>query len=400
MPCLVPLNSRNYKAFYLFQEDCGVLPANPVFKQISTTGGSPVLSRDTLQSAELDGSSEVTGIRNGSAVVNMELAFELKYAVHDDLIEAVMQNEWVAGTTLAGEDVVIDASAKTATITGKDLTASIAVNDRIVMPSLTGGNARPMLVTAIAFGADTVITFGSAKIANPQISQVGLADETATTDIKVSDKITVGTTQKQLAILIEYSDIPGDDKYQLIMDSEVTQFSFNPSVNANITGTFTIVGKTLASAQPLPAGATLDPLTAKKPMTGIDGSLAEDGVRVAFAESMNYTLNRAGEPSYELGSEFLSFIDYGKTTNELSITSKFVDYTTAVKFESIVQPDISFNFTSAYDGDCLGFTWPSCILTGVSNTVGEGTIPQELTVIPYKPAGTQSSLIIHRVSAN
>ena len=41
--------------------------------------------------------------------------------------------------------------------------------------------------------------------------------------------------------LMEYNDIEGANKYQLVMDCEVTQFSFNPSVNAITTGTFTVL---------------------------------------------------------------------------------------------------------------------------------------------------------------
>lgn len=398
--CPVPLNSRNYSLYYVVQTECDVLPESPVFKRVSLTGGSPVLSRDTLQSATLDGSSEVTGIRLGSSVVNLEIAFELMFGVHDDLIEFVMQSSWVNGTTQASKSIVISSTAKTATISGEDLTSVIKANDYVVMPSLTGGNAEPLLVTAIAFSTDTTITFGAAKKANPQISLVGLEDETGTSDIKVSGSISVGTDRKLASFLTKYDDIDGANKYQLVMDCEVTQFTFNPTVNANITGTFTVIGKTLASAQALPTGASFATELNKKPLTGIDGSIVAAGARVAFSESMTYTLNRAGEASYELGSAFMAFVDYGKTTSEMSVTSKFVDFTTAVLFESLSPPDVAYNFTSSFDGDCIGFSWPTCALTGFTNSVGEGTIPQEVTLVPYKPVGAQSSLTIHRVSSN
>lgn len=396
--CPSPLNSRNYKAYYVEQTDCDVLPNDPVFKQIGLTGGSPQLSRDPLQSAEIDGSSEITGVRLGSKVVNLEIAYEMKFGVHDDLREFLYQSSWVPGPVLTGKDVVIDAAAKTATITGEDLTSDIAVNDRIAMPSLTGGNRAPQLVTAINFAADTVITFGSAKASNPQIGLVGLANETGTTDIRTSDKLYIGTQRRLFAILIEYNDIAGPAKYQLVMNCECTQSSDNPTVNANVTGTFTIVGKTMASAQELPAGATLESYDSYKPMTGIDGSITKDGVRVAFSESMTMSLNRAGEPLYELGDDSMAGVDYGKTVNEVSITSKFVDFATALRYEQAEQENTQYNFTAVYDGDCLGWTWPNCIITGVTPSVGEGTIPQEVTIMPFKPQGALSSLVLHRVT--
>lgn len=396
--CSVPLNSRNYRAFYVEQTDCDTLPLNPIFKQIGTTGGSPQLARDVLQSAVIDGSSEVTGARLGSKAVSMEIAYELQYAVHDDLREFLFQSSWIAGNVLAGKTVVIDAAAKTATIAGEDLTASVAVNDRIAMPSLTAGNKAPMLVTAVTFATDTVITFASAKASNPQIGLVGLDDETGTTDIRTSDKLYIGTERKLFAILVEYGDIVGVNKYQLVMNCECTQSSESPAVNAIVTGALTIAGKTLASALPLPVGATLEPYESYKSMTGIDGSIAQDGKRVAFSESMTFSLNRAGEPSYELGSDSMSFVDYGMTLNEVSVTSKFVDFDTALKFEQTEQEEVSYNFTATYNGDCIGWTWPTSMLTGVTNTVGEGTIPQEITLLPIKPQGALSSLVLHRVT--
>ncbi len=396
--CPVPLNSRNFKAYYVAQTECDVLPANPVFTQIGTTGGSPQLTRDPLQSAVIDGSSEVTGVRLGSKVVNYEIAYELQYGVHDDLREFLFQSSWIAGNVLAGKTIVIDAISKTATIAGEDLTSDIAINDRIAMPSLTGGNKNPLLVTDISFSTDTVITFNSAKVANAQVGLVGLADETGTSDIRTSDKLYIGTERKLFAILVEYSDIDNANKYQLVMNCECTKSSDSPAVNAITTGTFTVVGKTLASAQPLPAGATLVPYDSYKSMTGIDGSITQEGERVMFSESMSFTLNRAGEPSYELGSDSMSFVDYGKTVNEVSITSKFVDFASALKFEQTEQSEVDYNFTAVYEGDCIGWTWPTAILTGVSPTVGEGTIPQELTLMPFKPQGALSSLVLHRVT--
>lgn len=398
MLCPVPLNSRNYSAYYVEQTDCDVLPSNPIFKQIGTTGGSPQLTRDVLQSAEIDGSSEVTGARLGSKVVNLEIAYEMKYGIHDDLREFLFQSSWVAGNVIAGKAVVIDATAKTATIAGEDLTADIAVNDRIAMPGLTGGNKAPLLVTDVTFSTDTVITFNVAKKSNPEIGLIGLDDETGTTDIRTSDKLYIGTERKLFAVLVVYNDIEGPNKYQLVMNCECTQSSDNPSVNAIVTGTFTVVGKTLASAQPLPTGATLESYDKYKPMTGIDGAIAQNGVRVGFSDSMTFSLNRAGEPSYELGSDSMSYVDYGKTVNEVTITSKFVDFVTALRFEQAEQDDVDYNFTAAYDGDCIGWTWPTAIITGVSTTVGEGTIPQEITLLPYKPVGALSSLVLHRVT--
>ncbi|AUR97514.1 major tail protein [Vibrio phage 1.240.O._10N.261.52.F8] len=394
--CPVPINSNNVEVYYVKQTECEALPENPVFKRISFVSGVPTIERETLQSAEIDGGSEVTGVTLGSYAVSNEQGVELRADVHDDLLAACAQNEWVPGSTLASKTVVIDTGSKTATIAGEDLTADIAVNDRLYMPSLTGGNGEVLLVTDISFSTDTVITFGSARVANPQTGRSGLSDETATTDINVSDKLTIGTNRQPIALLIKYNDLEGPNNHQLVMDAEVVQFSFNPQVNAIITGSFSVIGKTMASAQPLPTGATLEPLLARKPMKGIDGSITHDGQRLAFSDSMTFSLNRNGEASYEIGSKFMSHVDYDLATSEISVTSKFVNFDAQLAFEE--EEEVSYNFTASVDGQALGWDWPVALLTGVSRTVDSGSIPQELTLMPYKPPGSISTMVMHRVS--
>lgn len=395
--CPVPLNSNNVAVSYVFQSDCEKLPDNPVFKPLSFTGGIPAITRDVLQSSELDGTSEITSIRLGSFAVAGDSNVELKAGVHDDMLEACMQSTWVPGETLASATVTIDATAKTATVTGVDVTSQVNVNDYIAFEGFTGYNGEAHLVTAISFSDDTTITLGAAKVANPQTGRPGLVDESADTTGKTSDHIHVGTQTKPFAMLIEHKDIDDADRYVLIMDCEVTQFSFNPSVNSNITGSFSIIGKTMASGIPLPTGATFDNQLDKKPLTGIDGSIVSEGARIAFSESMTFSLNRNGEASYEIGSKYSAFVDYGKATNEVSITSKFVNFDIQKKFEA--ETNVDYSFAAALDGDLIAFQWPNCLLTGVDRTIGEGVIPQELTIFPYKPAGAASSLTIRRMAA-
>ena len=60
--------------------------------------------------------------------------------------------------------------------------------------------------------------------------------------------------------------------------------------------------------------------------------------------------------------------------------------------------DGSYYFTSEFDGECVGFNWPTAIISGLENTVGEGDIAQAVTVTPYKKDGI-SSFVMHRVSS-
>jgi hypothetical protein len=111
---------------------------------------------------------------------------------------------------------------------------------------------------------------------------------------------------------------------------------------------------------------------------------------------MTFSLNRNGEASYEIGSKYMSHIDYDRATSEVSVTSKFVNFDAQLAFEA--ESLVDYNFTASVDSDALGFTWPTALLTGVNRTVDTGSIPQELTLMPYKAAGAVSTLVIHRVS--
>lgn len=390
-----PATSNAVRLFYLVQDTCGELPASPVFKQLPFTTGVPSIQRDVLQSAELDGSPEITGIRLGSYNVTNETGVELKYGVHDDLLASAMQSEWVAGQDVPSGAVVVDSTAKTVTVTGVDVTSVISVNDLIKLPDLTGYNAEPQLVTAIAFTTDTVITLGSAKTANPLLNIIGLTDESGTSSIITNDILTVGTIRKKVALLVEYGDITGGPTYDLVIDAEATGFNFNVAVNALVTGTINFIGKTFAGNSGLPVGATLQNAVNVEPYTGIDGCLAKDGAPLLLSTAADMTLDRGASPVFELCSKYLSHISYAKANNTVSVSTFFYDYNLSDQFESEVDGD--YTIICSLDGKAMAFNYPTAKITGLTRDVAEGDIAQTAELQAYKPGGAVSSLIIRRV---
>lgn len=390
-----PATSNATRLFYLVQDTCGELPVSPVFKQIPFTTGVPAIQRDVLQSAELDGSPEITGVRLGSYNVTNETGVELKYGVHDDLLASAMQSDWVSGNTVASGAIVVDATAKTITATGVDVTSDISVGDLIKLPDLTGYNAEPQLVTAISFSTDTVITVGAAKVANALLGIVGLEDESGTSTITTNDILTVGTTRKKVALLVEYGDISGGPTYDLVMDAEATGFNFNVAVNALVTGTINFIGKTFAGNSGLPSGATLEDAAAAEPYTGIDGCLAKDGAPLLLSTSADMTLDRGASPVFELCSKYLSHISYAKANNTVSVSTFFYDYNLSDQFESEVDGD--YTIICSLDGKAMAFNYPTAKITGLSRDVAEGDIAQTAELQAYKPSGAVSSLILRRV---
>jgi hypothetical protein len=397
MACLTPASANATSLYYAIQNDCWTeIPDSTEFKKIRFTGGVPTLQMDPLTSSELDGSPEITGIRLGSRQVNNEAAVELYYGAHDDLLESVMQSGWVAGTPIASQSIVIDATALTATIVGYDATTEIAAGGYIKFPDLLlGGNNQPLIATAVNFAVDTVINLAVAKADNPTAGISGLVNETASSTITIADKLKVGTTRKKIALLVEYGDIDGGPTYDLTLDAEATGFNFNVAVNAIVTGSISFIGRFFGQNVTLPPTTTLVDNNSNKPFTGIDGSFVKNDTPLLLSTSADISLDRGATPSFEIGSKFMSHVSYGKATNEVSVGTFFYDYALSGDYENEVEGD--YTIAVSLDGKAMSFTYPTAIITGLDPDVSEGDITQTATLSPYKPAGQDSSLIIQRI---
>ncbi|AUR97576.1 major tail protein [Vibrio phage 1.242.O._10N.261.54.B2] len=395
MACNQPASANATRVFYCIQDECGVLPENPVFKQLRYTGGVPNLTMDELTSSELDGTAEITNIRLGSRQVANEAGVELYFGAHDELLSAVMQSDWVAGTTLTAQAVEIDATAKEVKVVG-DITASISAGDFFVMPGLTlGGNMKPLQATTVAFNAtDTVIGIDTAKDLS-NINPDGVADEVGVSDFTTSDKLLVGNARQQLALLVEYGDINGGPTYDLVMDAEVGAFTFNVAVNAIVTGTFSMMGKSLQQNSGLPAGATLVEGNDEKPFTGIDGAMSKNGIPLVLSASADMNLDRSATASFEIGSKYMSHVSYGKAVNSVSVSTFFYDYALSGDYENEIEGE--YTIALSLDSKLMAFQYPTAIITGLERDVTEGDITQSVTLSPYKPIDKDSSLIIHRI---
>ena len=262
--CQTKLSSNNFEIYYVEQTECDAIPASPVFKRIATTGGSPGSTPDVITVKELDGGRENTGARVVSKRSTYTMEAKLKYGVHDHFFEYAFQSDWVLGQTIASTAVVVDATAKTVTVTGSDITSNLEVGGTIVFPDLSGANKNPMVVTGFSFSTDTVINV------SPASSDRRLTDESASSEIKTSDKTIIGTSQKRFALLVVHNDLPVSERYKLVYDCQVNSFTIDASVNSETTLQFEIFGNRSVPGIALPAGATLQDYATKQPMVSVD----------------------------------------------------------------------------------------------------------------------------------
>ena len=114
----------------------------------------PTLTKDTLQSDELDDSREITDIRTGNESVNGEFGVELSPGSYIPILENALRTSAETGFTESSVEVTVDAALKTFTRTSGDYVADgVLVGDLIQFTGLTGDNAKAFIVCCIQYSA-------------------------------------------------------------------------------------------------------------------------------------------------------------------------------------------------------------------------------------------------------
>ena len=384
MTCIKPATGTNTVLYYVKEVDCGVTPDNPQWKPLRFTGGIPVLNRESLVSAEMDGTREINGFRLGKFNPSGDTNVEISYGSHDDILEGAQQSTWTTGAIHSGVSVTVDPAAKTFTRSTGSYTSNFAVGDLVKFVDLTGKNQGPFLITALTA---TVMTCAGAK---------DLTAESATTDVKQGDKLLVGKEIISFSILVHYTDLEnGAGGYDIIRGCEVSTSATTIAVNSLVTGTFGFIGKSYEVDAALPAGSTFaNPMTTR-PFASFDGRIQQDGQTLGFVTSAGQNTDNAAEANFEIGSRGPSFISYGRVNNTLTLETYFYDYSQFKKFAE--EQKTSLGVILSLDGKAMAWRWPEFYYTeGAPDVSGEGSISQNLTGQAVRETGP-SSLIIQRV---
>lgn len=372
--------------YYIEEVTPGVTPDNPEWIKMRTTGGIPAITKDTLQSAELDESREIKSIRTGNESASGEFATELSFGSHDDLYANAMSSDWVAGVDQSAVEITVDSALKTFTRTaGSFLTDEVEVGDLIKFTDLTGNNALPFFVTAVTA---TTVTGGAIMKT--------LTDEVVTTDYATGDKLGTGNLCKTISVMTWLKGKCGTvDKFIVTKGVEMTGYSLEVAVNAQVTGSFPIIGREQTIEATAPTGSTYASETTTRPFTGVDGRIVKDGEVVGGVTTISFTNDNNTSPQYEIGSKAVSFVDRGMANNTISASSFMTDEVELEQFlnEEIVNIGVILNHP---DGGAMSFTVPKTVLTGATPELGEGsvTIAIEGTGIGDK---NNSSIVIQRL---
>lgn len=384
-----PFTGSNTSHYYIAEVTPGVTPTTPLWTKIRNTGGVPAIIKDALISDELDDSREITGVRVGNEQAQGEYSVELSQTSQDDLIANAMSSAWVAGLDEAAIDIVVTSSSKDFSRTdGGDFIADgVEVGDLIRFNDLTGDNAKPFIATQVS-----ISTVNGGAITHT------LTDESASTVYATGDKIGTGSLCSTISVLTWFRGKCGTvDKYVLTKGVEFTGFSFEVAVNAQVTGSFPLLGRQQTFSDTPPAGSTFATDLTTRAFAGVDGKVLVDGEVEAFITSSTLTNDNEASAQFELGNKAVAFVERGRATNTVSASGFMAGTDLVERFVNEVETSIDI-ILNGLDG-AMSFSYPKTFLTAATPEIGGATsITQSLegTAIGSK---LQSSVIIQRLPA-
>ncbi|EIG0184787.1 hypothetical protein LF334_004511 [Salmonella enterica] len=384
---LQPYKGANTAQFYVLETTPGVTPTSPSWSPLRNTGGIPAVTRDALVSNELDGSRETSSIRTGNKQVTGEYAIELSAQSQDELLAGAMTSSWVAGSTVAGLSVTVDADAKTFTRDAGDFTTAVEVGDLVRFPGLTGDNSKPFIVTAVSA---LVVTGGAINHT--------LTDESAvTSDLVIADKLETGNLCKTYSILTWFKGrCGGADSYVITRGVEFTGFTIEQAVNAMVTGSFPFIGLNQEILSAPPAGSTFTVNFNAQPFASVDVSAFNGTAPLKLIDTFTITNDNGASAQFELGNDSVAFVERGRAANTFSLAGKLYDMTLLNLFLNETQIELT-SILAGPDG-AMSFTLKRAELTSATPEIGG---PESVTLnMEGQATGNQmqSSIIIQRIA--
>ncbi|EBH9531890.1 hypothetical protein EPM98_15430 [Salmonella enterica subsp. enterica serovar Cerro] len=377
----------NTAQFYVLETTPGVTPTSPSWSPLRNTGGIPALTRDALVSNELDGSRETSSIRTGNKQVTGEYAIELSAQSQDELLAGAMTSSWVAGSTVAGVSVTVDADAKTFTRDAGDFTTAVEVGDLVRFPGLTGDNSKPFIVTAVSA---LVVTGGAINHT--------LTDESAvTSDLVIADKLETGNLCKTYSILTWFKGrCGGADSYLITRGVEFTGFTIEQAVNAMVTGSFPFIGLNQEILSAPPDGSTFTVNFNAQPFASVDVSAFNGTAPLKLIDTFTITNDNGTSAQFELGNDGVAFVERGRAANTFSLAGKLYDMTLLNLFLNETQIELT-SILAGPDG-AMSFTLKRAELTSATPEIGG---PESVTLsMEGQATGNQmqSSVVIQRIA--
>jgi len=393
MTCPVPATGARTSHWYVAEVDCGTTPTSPTWLPLRFTSGGMQLTKDSLQSSELDGSREVADLRLGNNSVSGDISVELSYGAYNDLLQAALGGTWAQATALASLTITVDpAASKFTRSTGSFITDGVKVGDLV---RFTG------LVNAVNKAVYQIVRVSTTEVfVNAPASTLTTETSVASCGLVFPFKLGVGNTRRTISVLTHYADADsGSGEYHISRGVEITGFAFNVAVNALVTGTLSTIGMTYSADEALPSGSTFSSVTKTETYSNVDGvildtTLASTTVSagvIGYVTSLDMSLDNAASPQFTIGNDSVSFIERGRANSTLSLSAFFFDSTLLSRFVNETETAISVMLSNTSGNNAIKYG-RVVYTSGAPEIAGEGSIMQTLEAQALVGAAGQSSI--------
>lgn len=379
--------------YYVEETTCNTVPTSPVWTPIRYTGGNIKLTKDSLQSAELNGSREVADIRLGQNQTAGEINIELSRGSYTDLFEAALGGTDTAGLSITGVSASVDATnGRFERLTGSWVTDGVVIGDLVKFTGFTN---------AANNGYFRVRNVGALQLVVGNSSNTLVTESAATVSYVTGSKIQVGTNRRTFSILTHYADADaGAGEYHITTGCEITGYSIDCSVNAMVTGSFSVIGRDYFADTSLPSGSTFNTVNSNEVYSSVDGIITEGTSNniIGYVTSLSFSLDNSASAQYAIGDDFAAFIEQGRANSTLSISTFFMDSTLLSKF--VNEEETAVSLVLRGNSGAMSFRFPRVIYTsGGIDLSGEGSITQTFDAQALKPTSASETSVEIRTLA-
>lgn len=201
-----------------------------------------------------------------------------------------------------------------------------------------------------------------------------------------------GTSMSSFTVERAFADI---GRYERFTGCEVSALSLNISTNAMVTGSLTLVGKSVDFAD-APLKAAPEPSRSAPPFDGFSGRITEGGADVAVVTSLELLIDNAIEAAFVLGSDSAASLTPGRINVTGTLSAYFAGLDLMNKFVNETESSLSFTL-----GDGLHqsytFTLPRIKYSGGDNPVdSEGPV---MLSMPFQALYDQAAETNIRIDA-
>ena len=201
-----------------------------------------------------------------------------------------------------------------------------------------------------------------------------------------------GTTMSSFTIERAFADL---GRYEHFTGCEVSALSLNIATNAMVTGSITIVGKSI-NFNDGPLDADPYPSRTSPPFDGFAGRILEGGTEVAVVTSLELLIDNAIEAAFVLGSDSAASLTPGRINVTGTLSAYFAGLELLDKFVNETESSLSFTLGDGRN-QSYTFTLPRIKYSGGDNPVdSEGPV---MLSMPFQALYDQTAATNLRIDA-